>query len=538
MSIPDKKKFILSHLFPLILAGLAVIILLLTVIVSNAQALAALDRHFPDFTYYVRNSFPDDDITRLPLFCSLAGRISHYGPFLWILIFAFVIGLFIYLAGVLRPDGPAEDLTSPQDAVFSPTRTAKGLAEFLPFVLLFLCMLWRHAHLPFTGDDVPYSTYARWFDFGVLKNVSEWVLIRNYGTGPRAVIESFSMLYLALPHAFLLWKILNPVIYTLIAFMLSRLLGLRGLSRFGLCLLILFYPMKQAGDAGWVITSLFYLWVLFAVVCVCFSLQAFLTQKLSRGRYAFFYLLYAGGLIYGANQEQGMAILLGFHLMLILWQVMNGKKPRAIEYLGVAICLISAIHIFSCHGSAVRSVEEAAKWFPEYAGFSLFRKIDLGVTSTMEKIIFSGDLIFFTFTVCLAVSIRKTAGKLKALTLVPPLLIALCSSSDEGAGIFPVSYLTRLGTFQAENLNTLIPWIIYLAVIACVLAGIFLLSRQEKTEAALLFALMILGFGSRFMMGLSPTIWASGERTFIFLYFAVICAASLLVRLILYPAEK
>ena len=48
--------------------------------------------------------------------------------------------------------------------------------------------------------------------------------------------------------------------------------------------------------------------------------------------------------------------------------------------------------------------------------------------------------------------------------------------------------------------------------------------------------LLLVGLASRMMMGFSPTVWASRERTFTIAYFAMLAIAVMLVRkLLLHP---
>ena len=44
-----------------------------------------------------------------------------------------------------------------------------------------------------------------------------------------------------------------------------------------------------------------------------------------------------------------------------------------------------------------------------------------------------------------------------------------------------------------------------------------------------IFIILLIGFGSRFMLCFSPTVWVSGNRTALFFYFSMIIASCLLI---------
>lgn len=81
--------------------------------------------------------------------------------------------------------------------------------------------------------------------------------------------------------------------------------------------------------------------------------------------------------------------------------------------------------------------------------------------------------------------------------------------------------VTIYGTdISMNNLQSMLPDLLLVILSSIILLGIF--SSGNCKKMWLVSAILILGLISRVMMGFSPTIWASGERTFIFLYEALI----------------
>ena len=66
-----------------------------------------------------------------------------------------------------------------------------------------------------------------------------------------------------------------------------------------------------------------------------------------------------------------------------------------------------------------------------------------------------------------------------------------------------------------------VPDIVFLIVIAIVLLSLYQAFDNKKTFF-ISFIVLCFGLGSRLMMGLSPTVWASGHRTFFIMFLALI----------------
>lgn len=68
----------------------------------------------------------------------------------------------------------------------------------------------------------------------------------------------------------------------------------------------------------------------------------------------------------------------------------------------------------------------------------------------------------------------------------------------------------------------------FLIVLVCVLYTLFLLIKDKRKLGLSLMALS-LGLGTRMVMGFSPTVWASGYRTFYILFVSLIVVTYLII---------
>lgn len=70
--------------------------------------------------------------------------------------------------------------------------------------------------------------------------------------------------------------------------------------------------------------------------------------------------------------------------------------------------------------------------------------------------------------------------------------------------------------------------IIFLIVFLCVLYSVFILIKNNKIRIAA-FTVIFLGLGTRILMGFSPTVWASGYRTFYIMFLSLIIVSYLII---------
>lgn len=89
---------------------------------------------------------------------------------------------------------------------------------------------------------------------------------------------------------------------------------------------------------------------------------------------------------------------------------------------------------------------------------------------------------------------------------------------------------TNLSLF---NSSTWIATFLVMGLLGCLIVGIYV-SFTEKKVATFGMLLLLMGFCSRVIMGFSPTVWASGVRTFYIMYMV----AAILVLMLLKELSK
>ena len=404
-------------------------------------------------------------------------------------------------------------------------------SKYLPFVILFILMLILHAFIGLSNDDLYYKEQ--------LDNMSliDCLTLRYNTWSSRMIIETI-LLFIARIDINI-WRIFDSLIYVLGCFVILKLVNKKDkkiINYIG-CLLFLLYPFYDMSSAGFISTTLNYLW--------CFSLGvlSFLPiinyeQKKKNGK--FIYIISSLSLFYAVNQEQMCAIVFGFNLLYLIYKIYKKERVNKYNIFCLIVCIASLIFIFTCPGNALRNVNEAKTWFEEYASYNIFDKIYLGVVPTINILLNNKIIIFFVFLI-LSSAVYIYSDKqfdkflslinvivISSVTVLKPILLA----------IFPnINYIFEIFNLQAvPSLNKVSIFVFVVSIILVVDIAYMLYIIFKKKNLLPLF-IFLAGFMSRFIIGFSPTIFASRERTAIFIYMSLIIV-SLFVITKLYEDKK
>lgn len=217
---------------------------------------------------------------------------------------------------------------------------------------------------------------------------------------------------------------------------------------------------------------------------------------------SFFIILIVG--IFACNHEQCVVIIFTFSLFAIIssWPHLN---VRALETLVISI--LSLVFIFMSPGNAVRMSQEMQNWMPEFATFSLFAKVYMGITTTFYNLCDHNNLPFvFCFVVlvlCLTKKLRWAIASLIVLSICQELLRKRFKSTEL------LENATWLTSYPSLTLILFFTYAFVLLLISVKLD----MSFQNRV---VIIVMILLAFALRGVIGLSPTVFASGVRTSIF----------------------
>lgn len=424
----------------------------------------------------------------------------------------------------------------------------------LPIIGFFILMLALHAVMTFLGDDIGYAK--------VLSNQSliDFLSFRYYEWSSRLIIDCLTAILAK--QNYLIWKILDIILYTLGVNLLIKFINkdnnkytaLIGVSLF------LMYPFFDMAGAGWIATTLNYLW------CFVFAMISFIpliNEINGKKTSIFIYIISILSLIYAVSQEQSCLLILVINALYLIYCIIKKQNISRFNVLIVIISALSLTMILTSPGNAKRMIVETARYYAEYVNFGIIEKLYLGTIPTVG-ILLKDKVLFTVFYIILSASaLLKTKNKyikyllyfnillilflvffktlidiasiptyLKIGLLHNPIIVSAFSTVDSITKSMPVINDTiRLLTYQGLPNAVTVPAVLTVLIsIYLILSSCWMIFKIFGKEQLFPLILFIVGFISRLAVGFSPTIFASGSRTAFFFYTTIIAVTLMLIK--------
>lgn len=390
-------------------------------------------------------------------------------------------------------------------------RDNKYYLIFLSVMIVYHCLL----KINF-GDEVKY--------FGKVLSQSSYAefIVKRWNTwSSRILIE---LVLITVAHiSYILWRVLDILVWTLALFSLSKLLDIdkRSKEMGMLTLLILLYPFFHMRSAGWVATSLNYIWPLaFGLYALTIIRKIYHDQKPSLKEY----FLLLPTFLFSINQEQVCAIYLVILIALLFDKFLHSRIAYELVAL-IGIDIIQLILILNCPGNALRLQKEIKRWMPDFIYKNTFNKLDMGIVHISNTLTNEINLLFIFCSLYLVyLMYMKNKGRLlKLLAYVPALYFCapsiLAKFHPLGAKITkPLLEFYYQKGMTGGNFGRSLFAVVALAVFI----GLLVYMADTKKEKFFTGTVLGIGFVSAWVLGFSPTCFASSSRTMIFFYFSVI----------------
>ncbi len=346
----------------------------------------------------------------------------------------------------------------------------------------------------------------------------------------RPFVDMFTYIFVKYP---ILWRIINPVMLVASSFLLSTYLPQsinEYVKNIVICIAML-YPSMVVVDAGFVATTLNYLWpVTFGLLCLLPTYRRITGRKCS-----FIEMLFlVPCLLYATNMQQ-MAVVL-----VVLFGIANVyliyKKDFSLyillQFLITAACSVYS-YLINTVGDNPRMLREIGRYFPEFGSLSLLEKMELGFSSTFYCLTMEHRLAwfgFFAFLCVLAFWMYKKSEKIlnRVIVSFPVIFSVLGIIESFCSEKFIPGELQNYGLNKAEYSFDIISDALFVIIILCILYSLFVLIENKATYIISCFV-FFLGLGSRMLMGFSPTVWASGYRTFYIMFVSFVIIAFLII---------
>lgn len=349
--------------------------------------------------------------------------------------------------------------------------------------------------------DWVYTSYFSWssrvivnYIFAVLLNVGKIVWMAYMGISMFVMLKAFEMLFFTDDNE------LN--------------------SLFAVCIMCLF-PFKHLVSAGWIATCATYFGpIAFGMICLVPIRHALEGKK----EKILSFLFYCISLIYGANEEMMLVVIFLSYFTAMIYLSLKKKVNWQIIVLSL-LCILSLIFTLTCPGNSNRGIREQAKFFPTFDMLDVIDKAELGWSTTIKWLLIDNNA-FLIFTLCMMSWLiwRKYSETVfRVISLIPVAATLICGTFSDSLGkLFPftIAFSYDIGFYGSftpinpELRRVVFQFAFFLMVVFCIVAELMLLHNKVEGFIADI-VLIAAGTASRVAMGFSPTIYASGVRTFV-----------------------
>lgn len=390
---------------------------------------------------------------------------------------------------------------------------------------IFLCTYIKLSGIDLTyGDDPSFRKY-------IAMGVPDFVVMRWYNWSSRIILEGVLLEMLSLPVG--LWHIITPLMFVLIYYSILKLLDRTRSLAFAEMVIIVMLSINfnLYGSAGWFATTINYVWVLgLGLYVLSFIPEILKKKKISLWQWA---TVTISALI-ASNQEQMCALIIGFFGLAFLFYLTKNKQinPLLLWVLIIGVGMLW-LHI-ACPGNETRKLVETSAYYPEYYKLNIVHKIYLGVFTTLVPVAttYVLPIIIYLFIIfCLGLSSKNKIIKiLGVIPLLSAVIMNLLFRFDWKSLNQIIKYRSSQGELIGVPRITLIHIIFILAILLIFVVCIWVTIKTCSLSTSIICCILaIAAFCSRFVMGFSPSVFASGERTFIFMYYLMyICCLYLM----------
>ncbi|MGI6152434.1 MAG: DUF6056 family protein [Christensenellaceae bacterium] len=412
--------------------------------------------------------------------------------------------------------------------------------EYFPFVCLGLVLLLFHFTIQLGfGDDAVMAEI-------VAGRPMDSYLADIFQTWSSRITAHFFMVVFCVYLPGAVFRVVNTLLIVAIALCISKLIPVsdehssRRKVNWAVCALVLIYPMFHMATAGWIATSINYMWVLAFVLVALLPLKKLLSGKTFKWYES---IVYAVALFLGANAEQGLAVLLVVYGVFFVYCLYKRQRLRGFLWVQLALLVISVIIFIASPGNAARLEVETAQYFPEFGSLSLLDKAGMGLTRTLDHFFFTPNAMVLCVGVLLiAASLAKQKDPLKRAVCCVPLVstsvfaLLLPITGNLFPGLLKmVEYYHISNTYEKDvsgfadatagnnylQFSNIIATVVLVFTFICLLVSIALIFGKNR-QTLFLLTFVLACFAAVCAMGFSPTIYASAERTFLFMYAGLI----------------
>lgn len=340
------------------------------------------------------------------------------------------------------------------------------------------------------------------------------------------------------------WRIMNTVILGLLLYSVTTIFNTsrddKKIYIWFAIISICFYNYPAQSTAGWMATTITYLWAaVFAVYTISVAWR--IVNDIDVSPLVLVLGILAG--IYSVDNELCCVFMIvSCGLLCICTSCFSSKRKHSyyIVLLEVIFCLRLMVHLY-WQAMGGRSDLEMY-YFPDFASLGLIDKIQIGFTTTCYQLFHDIPFPLFVLTLllCICTFEQYEDWHHRWISIIP--FVVVCVEGVFHSTVseyFPYIIMNRSFDPSRGLINRSNYWLpdgyvalfIWLVALWCIISTLVSLSGTIQ-ETFLYIGLLLSGFLSRMAMGFSPTVAASSTRTTTYLYIGiVICITGFLIKL-------
>lgn len=384
---------------------------------------------------------------------------------------------------------------------------------FIIFMIVFL-------NKNFTGDDLYFANIS----FDSFNEFISFVYSRADTWEPRVI--SITLVSIFTHISIWYWRVFTSILFVLLICNFIEIYELKGTDIYMAIGLALLIPLDIFNTAGWVTTIIYYFVpIVMTSYLIKLGKKFYCNKSFSHKNF----VLGTFACIFAGDSEQLNVFCM---LMLISYVIYNFYKRNILYKFGLwqfgIFAIIMAVKNIYFQANTLRTIAETKNWFPEYGTLTLFDKLYLGFDSTFNYLYTHSIwlIVCFLMLILLGCMMRNTKNEIYLCILAPCLLCILSETTiikvveniQIGSMLYVSSYINAVRVMNVSACFSLIAflwliWGIYVAIQELHLT-------KEYTYA--IYAVLLFGLFTRILMGLSPTLYASGTRTFATFYFSIV----------------
>lgn len=403
---------------------------------------------------------------------------------------------------------------------------------YIPFLIVMLVYTFFVLKTPIVVDDLALiNKYAG------ITWLQEWnnILFDYYNWSSRVIINA--VIHIFLGHRKIYWVLATGILIFMLLVAMDTIFNPEKDKKKNLVIILIFaiFPFYLLAGSGWRVGTISYFWTITCAVIGMIPLVMITREESVPIPILIFSTLL---LIFAGNHEQCLVVMLVIYSAFFCYFFFK-KKLQWAFLLQCFTLLASFVFILTAPGNGARAQTESTVRFKDFEMLNLFDKLDLGFASTMQKIIFTGNAVFLIFTMLLAIYIvTNYRSKFYRVIGVVPLSVGLITGYAKVWLITEYNNMSNLlgaispnGMITVDNYLSLFPYVklaVFLITGIAIVIGLYLVfDNTYKTIFA--EALLLGGIASRVILGFSPSIWVSGDRTYVFLYFCLLMISLMII---------